>query len=178
MKVMQKFMLALSVLLIALSVQAGTYTNYPTSTSTNDGLPASTMGKVAVLESSWTTDLTTGQSVNMIYIPKNTFVFGVGLFIDTFATAASGASLTIGDSSSATDWLGTTYVTNGASRSAWTTFAGTATWAGTGTNQAVTATANTTGKMYTTADYILVTVSGGPTNLDFTVKAVAVPLGK
>ena len=181
---MKKLIIALACVLLACltSVQASTYTNFPASVGTGGGLPAIYAGGMYVLKSSWDTRgsgymqqgaLANGNTIQMIYIPAGTVVLGVGLYVNNGATAASAATLSVGDSAGAAYWLAATNVCT----------TGNATWslmttgANDGTNYAVVATANSAGKLYTAADYILVTVAGAPTNLMFTVKAVATPLG-
>jgi len=186
---MKKFlsMLACVLLVASTSIQASTYTNYPASVGTGGGLPAIYSGRTYVLESSWDTrgsgymqngPLTTGQTIKMIYIPADTVVLGVGLHLDNPAAAASASQLTVGDSAGAAYWLAAAYVTNGATASLWSTPVLTKTSTDTNSAAITTTPYNGLGKLYTSADYILVTVTGAPTNVAFTVKALAIPLNK
>lgn len=178
---MKKFIIMLAcVLLVAIQCSYGAaYTNYPASVGTGGGLPAIYAGRTYVLESSWTTDLGSGDTVKMIYIPANTFVQGVGLQIDT-VSSGSGSAVSIGDSSASTNWLNATSVTNSANgMCAWSVPVITKAILSTGDLTTVSAPYSALGKVYTSADYILVTVGTAvPTNLDFTVKALAIPLDK
>lgn len=184
---MKKFITMLAVVaLMALGVQATTYTNYPASVGTGGGLPAQFSGGAYLLKAIWNTAsvsqggngmLANGDIIWMIYIPAGTYVHGVGIYLGTPAHTASGASITVGDSSAVDNWLTTTYVTNGAAATVWSTpstFIMAPVTGGTITAGPV----NSLGKLYTSADYIKVVVSGAPTNLVLTVKAVAFPISQ
>lgn len=178
---MKKFLSALAcVLLVATtSSQGAAYTNYPASVGTGGGLPAVYSGQSYLLKTSWDWatqgHIATGDTIKMIYIPANTFVQGVGIAITTPAPTVS-ATVSIGDSSGAATWLAATSVTNATTLSYWSTPTLTGTAFNTNSLSFTWTPANGLGKLYTSADYILLTFSGAPTNINFTVKAAAYPM--
>jgi hypothetical protein len=176
---MKKFIMSLCVLaLVAAVSMAAPVSQIPTGTGTSGPLPAKFAGQMYRLQYDFdaTSTALTADTNTCIQIPSNTRVLGVGYFVDTVEDGGT-ATMTIGDGTDADGWIASVSVTNGCTKSAFSTPVVTSTWAGVGTNATITITpAYGLGKVYTAADTIDVVFAAACDKLKMSVYAVCVQL--